>query len=218
MSWNKLKSAFVRSVYLFVMYTGIRAAANRVRSVFLPVPRAAVIDGAIIHPVESELFRIRVHGRVPPGPSSGARVGGMISVYLEHPGIPRSLYSLLRVSSHFGCGHIEVAFYEEDERLCVFAVRNMLRSNLHRLGHRACLRSLFIGTERDEIVVLAGVFDELRAQGLVAYLASPTECVKLAVSPRLLRLRTRERAVAALTRKYERIARQTAMNNHVLDG
>jgi hypothetical protein len=214
MSWNKLTTTFVRSVYLFAMYTGIRAAANRARSVFLPVPVASVIDGATIRLDESEHFRVRVHAKLPPSRSGGARVGGMISVYLVHPGISRSLYSLLRVSSHFGCGHFELAFYEEDDRLCVFAVRNMLRSNLHRLGCSAYLGDFSLGTERDEIIVLARVFDELRTHGLEAYLAPPAECVNLAVSPRLIKPQTRDRAVTALTRKYERLARQAAMHDH----
>ena len=198
------------------MYTGIRAVANRARSVFLPVPLAAVIDGTTIQFDESVSVRVRVHARIPPSPSGDALVGGMISVYLEHPGIPRSLYSLLRVSSHFGCGHIELAFREEDGSVCVFAVRNMLCSNLHRLGCSACFRDLPLGTECDEIVVLAQIFDELRMHGLSACLASPADCVNLSVSPWLLRSKTRDRAIKALTRKYERMARQVAMHNNPL--
>jgi hypothetical protein len=137
----------------------------------------------------------------------------MISVYLMHPGIPRSLYSLLRVSSHFGCGHIELAFCEKEGSVCVFAVRNILRSNLHRLGFSAWSRNLSLRTERDEIVVLARIHEELRRQGLDLYLASPAECVDLAVTPWLLRSKTRDRTVTALTRKYERMARQFAVRN-----
>lgn len=212
MSWNKLTTAIVRSIYLFAMYTGIRAVANRALSVFLPVPRASAIDGATIQFDESNSFRIRVHGRIPPSPGDGSVVGGMISVYLEHPGISRILYSFLRVSSHFGCGHIELAFHEEDCSVCVFAVRNMLRSNLHRLGCSACLRDLALGTESDEIVVLTRIFDALRMQGLSAHLAPPAECVNMAVSPRLLKPKTRDRAIKTLTRKYERIAKQVPVH------
>jgi hypothetical protein len=211
MSENRLTTAMVRSAYLFAMYTGIRAVANRVRSLFLPVPRAAAIDGAIIQLDESVSFNVRVHAKTSPSTSGAARVGGMISVYLVHPGIRRSLYSLLRVSSHFGCGHIELAFYEDDSSVCVFAVRNILRSNLDRLGCNTCFRSLSLSTERDEIAVLARILKELRTQNLNAYLASPSECVDLAVSPWLLRPRIRARAITALTRKYERMARQVAM-------
>ena len=147
MSWNKLTAAIARSVYLFAMYTGIRAVANRARDVFLPLPCAAAIDGATIQLDESVSVRVRVHARIPPTPRREAQVAGMISVYLEDPGIPRSLYSLLRVSSHFGCGHIELAFREDDSSVCVFAVRNMLRSNLDRLGCSACF-SRFAARDR----------------------------------------------------------------------
>lgn len=214
MSWNKLTAAIIRSVYLFAMYTGIRAVANRARNVFLPVPRAAVIDGATIQFDESVSVRVRVHARIPPTQSGDALVAGMISMYLEHPGIPHSLYSLLRVSSHFGCGHIELAFREEGSSVCIFAVRNILRSNLHRLGCSACFRDLSLGTECDEIVVLVRIIDELRTHGLSAYLASPADCVNLAISPWLLRPRTRDRAIKALTRKYERMARQVAIHGN----
>jgi hypothetical protein len=209
---NKLTTALVRSAYLFAMYTGIRAVANRVLSLFLPVPRAAVIDGAIIQLDETVSIKVRVHGKIRPSTTDAARAGGMISVYLVHPGIRRSLYSLLRVSSHFGCGHIELAFYEDDCTVCVFAVRNIMRSNLDRIGCNVWFRSLSLSTERDEILVLAGILKELRTQDLNVYLASPAECVGLAVSQWLLRPRMRARAITALTRKYERIASQIAMH------
>ena len=216
MSENKLTTAIVRSAYLFAMYTGIRAIGNRVLSLFLPVPRAAVIDGAIIQLDETVSIKVRVHGRICPGTTSPGRVGGMISVYLVHPGILRSLYSLLRVSSHFGCGHIELAFYEDDGTVCVFAIRNMLRSNLDRIGCNMRFRSLSLSTERDELLVLAGILKELRSRDLNAYLVSPAECVDLAVSPWLLRSRIRARAITALTRKYERMASQIAIHDKAL--
>jgi len=216
MGVSKLTTAIVRPAYLFAMYTGIRAVANRVRSLFLPVPRVAAIDGAIIQLDETLSVKVRVHGKIPPSTSGGTRVGGMISVYLTHPGIRRSLYSLLRVSSHFGCGHIEVAFYEDDGTVCVFAVRNMLRSNLDRVGCNGWFRSLSLSTERDELVVLARILKELRTQDLNAHLVSPAECVDLAVSPWLLRPKIGARAITALTRKYERLARQVAVHNEPL--
>lgn len=216
MSWNKLTAAIVRSVYVIAMYTGFRAVANRARSVFLPVPRSAVIDGATIQFDESASVSVRVHARIPPTPGGEELAAGMISVYLQQPGIPRGVYSLLRVSSHFGCGHIELAFVEENSTVCVYAVRNMLRSNLHRVGCGGCFRDLPLGTETDEAIVLARIFDELRRHGLIACLASPAECVNLAMSPRLLRPETRDRAIKTLTSKYERMARRIAMHNHPL--
>jgi hypothetical protein len=81
MSEEKHTTAIVRSAYLFAMYTGIRTIAKRVRSLFLPVPPAAVIDRAIIQFDETESFKIRVHGKIPPSTSGAARVGGMISVF-----------------------------------------------------------------------------------------------------------------------------------------
>jgi hypothetical protein len=216
MSENKLTTAIVRSAYMFAMYTGIRAIANRVLSLFLPVPRAAVIDGATIQLDETVSIKVRVHGRIRPGTSSPGRVGGMISVYLVHPGILRSLYSLLRVSSHFGCGHIELAFYEDDGTVCVFGIRNMLRSNLDRIGCNMWFRSLSLSTERDELLVLARILKELRSRELNAYLVSPAECVDLAVSPWLLRPRIRARAITALTRKYERMASLIAIHDKAL--
>jgi hypothetical protein len=78
---KKHTTAIVRSAYLFAMYTGIRTIAKRVRSLFLPAPRAAVIDRAIIRFDETESFKICMHGKIPPSTSGAARVGGMISVF-----------------------------------------------------------------------------------------------------------------------------------------
>ncbi|MBL8812107.1 MAG: hypothetical protein JNM43_18220 [Planctomycetaceae bacterium] len=214
MSENKFITAIVRSAYVFAIYSGIRAVANRVHSHFLPVPRVAVIDGAIIQFDETVSFKVRVHGKILPSMNDATRVGGMISVYLMHPGIRRSLYSLLRVSSHFGCGHIELAFYENDSTVCVFAVRNILRSNLDRIGCKTWFRSLSFSTEQDELLVLARILKQLRAMNLNAHLVSPAECVDLAVSPWLLRPQIRCRAITALTKKYERMTRRIVLHIH----
>ncbi|MEO1616621.1 MAG: hypothetical protein AAFV88_12265 [Planctomycetota bacterium] len=210
---HRLAGATVRALYLFSMYTGIRALANRLRSRFLPDPRASLIDGVTLEIDDAQLFGVRVHARACDNIGDEKQVGGMISVYLKQPGIPWYLYSLLRVSSHFGCGHIEVAFSESDGRVCIYAIRNMLRSNLNRVGLASRMKGLSLGTEEDEIQVLTGITEELRSNGLKPCLASPAECVSRAVSPWLLKSETRDRAMTALTRKYERLAKRVVMDH-----
>lgn len=202
---NKTASFIVRSLYLLVMYSGMRAGTNRVRSLFLPALHASAIDGAILQVDGSSTVQVRVHARPCVRISGETRNCGMISVSLKDPRLPRMLYSLMRLSSHFGCGHVELAFYENGNGVCVFAVRNMLRSNLDRIGFGSSLGKLPLWNERDEIAILAHVLNELREQKLDARLSSPEESVRLAVSRWLLNPKTRERSLAALTRRYQRI-------------
>lgn len=199
-----------RAVYLFAMYTGLRAAVNLLRSFRMPLPRSSAIDGEVIDFGGLESLVVRVHARASPAADVGDSVGGMISVYSLRPGIPRWRYSLFRMSSHYGCGHLELAFYEKDNNIFVYAVRNILRSNLNRIGCSSWTDGLSLGAERDEFLVLEKIFGELRTHGLHTSLVPPEECVKLAVSPMLLKSATRDRTMIALTRKYKRMAKQLA--------
>lgn len=130
----------------------------------------------------------------------------MVSVHLLKPGIPSPLYLLLRLTSHFGCGHIEMAFFESEEKTTFYAVRNILRSNLERVQLQRMFE-LNLLNERDEINALRAIMQELSELGCRVDFADPEECVSYAVSPSLLSPEKRKRAVKSLTSKYRRISK-----------
>ena len=206
----------IRILYLISMYTGVRAAYNKFYSFFLPHLRTTVLDSTTLQIDGDNLAKIRVNARRPPKALTSRHNAGMISVYLVSPGICRLTYSLLRLSSHFAIGHVEIAFYETDKYVSCFAVRNILRSNIRRLRLENLFRNLKLSKDKDEIAILERILEELNARGINACLSSPEECVSFAVNQSLLNPQTSDLANDALKRKYERISRRIARNNKVI--
>ena len=201
----------LRAGYLLSMYTGTRAAWNRARSTFLPAPQSAILDGRVLYLNESPDVLIRVHARVPPHPLPRKWRAGMFSACLLSPGIPRPVYALLRMTSHFGCGHLEVAFYECGGAVVIYAIRNIVKANAARIGCEHLLRNLDLGEESDEILVLRGLVQTLGAHGLQTSFASPEDCVTFAVNDLLLRPAKRVMTRAILRVRYTRIWSQAEM-------
>ena len=162
-----------RILYLFAMYSGARAAYNQLYSFWLPGLRTAVIDNLSLQIDDRNFVKIRVNAR--PKHKASPHNVGMISVYLVSPGIWRLTYVLIRLTSHFGIGHVEIAFYETDKNVTCFAVRNILRSNIGRFRMRNLFRNLELSKDNDEIAILQRVLLELNARGLSACLATPEE-------------------------------------------
>ncbi len=195
-------------LYLLAMYTGARATFNRVRSCFLPELRVAILDGEILHFDEYGSVRIRVNARPAPQSLESEARAGMISLCLVSPGIPSLLYAFIRLTSHFGYGHVEIAFYEAHDKVTFFAIRNTLRSNIDRLRLNQSFGRLKFSSDDDDIVLLERVLNKLNSMGFKTSLATPDECVSLSVSPSLLVPKRRNRATEALRRKYRRIERK----------
>ena len=78
---------------------------------------------------DSSLARIRVHGKRRPANGCSSAKYGMISLELIHSGVHPLLDRILRLMSHFGCGHLELAYMEKDDRLEIYAVRNIAKAN-----------------------------------------------------------------------------------------
>ena len=133
-------------------------------------------------------------------------------MYLLAPGIPKPLYRLLRLTSHFGTGHIEMAFYEDGETVVFFAVRNILRSNINRLGVGRYFRNLPFNTNDDEIMAIQGIFQALGSRGVEGIFAPPEVCIELAISNSLLNQKTRDQTFKSMMRRYKRIERQIEMH------
>ena len=201
-----------RTLYLLAMYTGVRAGFNQVRGFFLPRTRVSKLHGSTLQLNSSGDIAICVNAR-PASKALNAGVrAGMVSMYLLAPDIPKLLYRLARLTSHFGTGHIEMAFYEDGETVVFFAVRNILRSNINRLGVGRYFRNLSFNTNDDEIMAIQGVFQALGSRGIKATFAPPEVCLELAISKSLLNQKTRDQTIKSMMRRYKRIERQIEMH------
>ena len=194
-----------RILYLLAMFTGVRAAFNRVRGIFMPELQVAILDGEILQIDRYGPVKIRINARPVPKMLDAEANAGMISLYLVSPGISSLLYAVVRLTSHFGYGHVEIAFYEANDQVTCFAVRNILRSNIERLRLGKILNSVKVLNDYDEIVLLEHVLHKLHSLGFNTCFASPDECVSLAVSSSLLAPKQRNKAIKAIRRKYCRI-------------
>ena len=205
-----------RILYLFAMYTGLRAASNQARSLFLPRTRASIIHGSILRVGGSANIEIHVNTRVAPKGLRPGTKAGMISVSLVEPNIPKPLYWLLRLTSHFGTGHVEIAFYEEGETIVFFAIRNIIRSNINRLGMVRRFRSLQLGSNSDEINVAKQIATTFFSCGIPVVFAAPETCIELSVNRSLLNPKTHDKALEAMTRKYKYIASRIDTRHEVM--
>lgn len=176
----------------------------------MPKLRVAILDGETWQFDEFGAVRIRVNARPSPKASDAEARAGMISLYLESPGISSLLYTFMRMTSHFGYGHVEIAFYEANDKVTFFAVRNILRSNIDRLRLNQNFDSLKFSSDDDEIILLRGILHKLNSLGIKASFATPDECVSLAVNPSLLVPKQRIETIEALRRKYQRIEKKLA--------
>ena len=197
------------------MYTGTRAALNQIRGFFLPRLRVSILHGSTLRLNSFGDVKVRVNARPPSNTLNSGVKAGMISIYLLAPGIPKSLYRLLRLTSHFGNGHIELAFYEHGDSVVFFAVRNILRSNIDRVGMGKQFCDLQLNSKDDEIIAIQPIFQALSLRGIEATFAPPEECIKLAISKSLLNKKTRDQTIDSMLRRYKRIERQIKLQNQI---
>ena len=195
------------------MYTGIRAALNQIRGFFLPRLRVSILHGSTLRLKSFGDVKVRVNARARSNRVNSGVKAGMISIYMLAPGIPTSLYRLLRLTSHFGTGHLEMAFYEHGDSVVFFAVRNILRSNIERVRMGQQFSNLRFNSKDDEIIALQLIFQALGSRGIQATFAPPEECIKLSISKSLLNKKTRDRTIDSMLRRYKRIERQIKLHN-----
>ena len=197
--------------YYAAMYSGLRAAYNRLRSRrAIPNQRLQRLHSSCVIVGRSALFDARVYARRQPADGGPRADHGVISLRLRRPPMPRWLYRIICATSHFGDGHVEVAFYWRGNAVTVYAVRNIAAGNVHRLGLAAAAARLRITSARESLSVLRGVADALKAIGLQVGHAIPEECIALSVDDRLLAAGDRERAVTHWRRHYRRLHQQFA--------
>lgn len=211
MSLSRGIGTLYRGGYLLAVYTGLRAAFNYTRSAFLPQPRMGALDGKRLHLNDLVQVSVRVHARAPAHSLPPYRRAGMISIGLASPQVPRPLYALLCMTSHFACGHIEIAFYEEPNRVVFYGIRNIIKGNADRIGCKFLLRNLQLSEHKDEIVLLRKVIQAVHDHGMETSFAAPQDCVKLSVNRLLLHPKRRDKILATLQKKYARIWKQVGV-------
>ncbi len=197
-----------RLLFLFYVYTGMRAVSNRLWEPFLPDVRLRELDGTMFSIEEFGKAKIRVNRRRLPKQALNGISAGMISVALVTPGISKLAYAALLLTSHFGLGHIEVAFYENKNEVVIYAVRNIIEANLKRFGLYRFFSTLKLSDRDDEARVLQQIVDELKIRDIQLTFASPEECVQFAVQPELIESQRRRQVTKSIRRNYKRLIKQ----------
>lgn len=199
-------SALYRCLYSSAMLLGVRACVNHVQSwLCRHRTRAAALDGCLVRSSRLGDLEVFVHPRLRPAGATAPARYGLLSVRQRHPKVSPWLYRYLCLTSHFGCGHLEIAFYEKADVVTIYGVRNIARSNAHRLGLRGAADRLLLSRREEARVLLHEILPLLAEHGLAVRLAAPGECVALSVNRRLLHPASESTALGALRRKYEKL-------------
>jgi hypothetical protein len=171
------------TVHLLGVYSGMRAAVNRIRALTLPTPGpSAALDHCTLDVPGQGRWKLRVHRR-----SSGPQgLSGIVSARQVRSPLAPWLYRYLCLCGHFGCGQVELGFCEQTGRIRVYAVRNTALSCAQRLGWKRAARQLAPRHETALFDLVHAIVDRWRGQGLRVSVPTPEECVRLSVNPLLL--------------------------------
>ncbi len=204
MGLSHIADTLYRWAYLVAMYSGIRAVHNRISS------QMSARDCALSrfnrthlqteHMGEVVLF---VHKRSGPGMDIEGTAFGMISVQQRNPKVGRFLYRYFCLTSHFGCGHMEIAFYEKQGKVTLYAVRNTAASNAFRLKWFELSDKLTLAQWDERVLRI--IVRHLESNGFTTGFADVSESINLSVNNRLLHPHSRLRALRHLKKKYTRL-------------
>lgn len=205
--------------YMLAMYTGLRAISNRVSSRRYAVSAIRQFDRRVCDCADqsgNDSLLLRIHARRPPDALPADTRAGMISVAVQQAGScwQRCVQQLLRMTSHFGCGDIEMAFYERQTGIVIYGVRNMTAGNSARWRQQTSLTAV-ADHHREIAIVVQSVVGLLEEQGIHCTFASPDQCVELSVDDRLLQAERRNRARSALRRRYHRLWKRLGITAEV---
>ncbi len=192
-----------RRGYQLAMYTGVRALVNRtVRGARVAEPRLAALAGRRFAARGLGELVLRVHLRRRTAPGAGL---GYFSLRQAAPSVGPLAYRYFCWTSHFGCGHVEVAFRLEESAVVFLGVRNIAHANARRLGLRGLAERFRLARSREDHRVLHALAEHLRANGLAVRHAPAEACVDLLLDGRLVSDTRRSALRRALQRKYERL-------------
>lgn len=201
-------AALRRFGYLADMYSGLRGVRATLCSRLVQVRPSArgPIHGQTQHSLALGVLRCWVHARrAPCNQDNENRAYGMISLRLWDPALHPLVYRYFCLTSHFGQGHLEAAFYEENGRCVVYALRNTARANASRLGLKGLAQALAVSRSSDETVILREVERIFAPHFSSVVLAHPAETLRLAVDERLLDPKRRQDALRGMKARYRRV-------------
>lgn len=201
-----LKHAAFRRLYYTAMYSGLRALRNRAGSAYCALtPRLEAMSGETLTSTRLGTLVLHVHPRACRNSPSGPAGHGVFSLRRSDPPVGRVTYRLVCSTSHFGCGHVEVAFHERAGVVTFYGVRNIARANAQRLGLSGLSDRLRLRRSNEDVEVLRAVATRLRARGFEVRHAPAEECVRLTVDDRLVPRGRDAELRERLRRRYGRL-------------
>ena len=199
--------------YTAAMLSGFRALYNRCRNWGQPPLRLAVFDRSCLELRGGTQATLRVHRRRLPAAKPTIGPTGMLAIRLQSSGLPGWLDRWMCLTSHFGSGHIELAFVESADSVTFYAVRNIAASNLARIGGQRWLGLAKATRGPDDFSVLLDVADWLGRHGVACSLAPPEDCVDYAVDRCLVPTDRWPQLRLSLEKRYARLAKTWCRSN-----
>lgn len=202
---------FARLAYCLLRYTGLRAILNKQRAKGLGLPSSAQAwSGRTLMVPEYGPMSLELHRRRSPPGQAASRCFFMLSARMAQPDVAAWRYTYLLRTSHFGCGHMELACYEEHGGWAVHGIRNMAADAAQAVRWTRTARALRTTAGPTDADFLGCLFEALRETGLEARLLPAAECVRLSVNPELLPATNRPKRMQALVRRYEGLHEELA--------
>lgn len=225
MGWGPLRLVFASKTggfemsqlqywgYTAAMFSGVRALYNRCRNWGQPPLRLAIFDRSRLELRGGGQATLRVHRRRLPATKPTIGPTGMLAIRLQASGLPGWLDRWMCLTSHFGSGHIELAFVESAESVIFYAVRNIAASNLARIGGQRWLGLTYAARCPDDCSVLLDVADWLGRHGVTCSLAPAQDCVDYAVNRGLVPADRWPQLRLNLEKRYTRLGRTWCRSN-----
>ncbi len=207
MTWfERTRNSVCRWWYYLAMYSGLRALLNCARSKFFALdPNIESLNGIQVSSEKLGELIFYVHPRSRPLAAKENGKYGVFSIQQQNPSIGRAAYRFFCQTSHFGCGHVEIAFYERGGEVTFYGVRNIARANASRIGLVNLSKRLQLIKRDEDALVLSAASRMLRTKGFETRHARPDECLNLAVNSRLLRYSVNVITLSTLYRKYDKL-------------
>jgi len=188
------------------MYSGLRAFLNRVKSRALTLdPKLEALSGANISSEELGEWTLHIHSRVRPKAANAVGRFGVISLQQLAPPVGGLVYSFFCSTSHFGRGHVEVAFFETEDEVSYYGIRNIASANAHRLGLKGLSSRFRLSKSGEDAMVLRFVSRALEENGFSVKHATAHDCINFTIDNRLLPNGGEEKVRNLLHQKYHRL-------------
>lgn len=197
--------------YYLGMYSCLRAVTNLVSCRFRHLePALKELQRITLTSPNLGAFTLGVHARPRPSAAATGKTYGVLSLQQQNPSIPGWAYRYLCATSHFACGHIEIAFYTDQSELTFYGIRNLASANARRLGFAQWAARLRLVPSAENELLLHAVSALLRERGWTTKHAAARDCLLYAVDHRLLPPGREAQMKNTLRLRYEKLS--LAMN------